>query len=97
MGCLQKETVFTLDQRFSLGAILPIVDTGQYLGTSVVVTLGVLLHSVDGGRALLSTPQCPGQPHREQLGPESQQCQVGEILLQSLFPLRLDVIILKRK
>lgn len=85
-----------LGQWFSTRVILP-QDTGLCLGTSVVVTLGVLLHSVDGGRALLSIPQCPGQPHREQLGPESQQCQVGEILLQSLFPLRLDMIILKRK
>lgn len=62
MGCLQKETVFTLDQRFSLGAILPIVDTGQYLGTSVVVTLGVLLASREWGPGILLISPTPPVP-----------------------------------
>lgn len=49
----------------SLRVILPPGDTRPFLGIFVVMTGGAPGIQWVGARMLLSTPLCPGWPHRE--------------------------------
>lgn len=74
-SCLEVMSIIGARQAFSLGVILLLGDTGPRLGTSVVITLRVLL-ALSGWvpGMLLSSPQCPGGSHTESEWPRCQQC-----------------------